>query len=193
MRKSLFRGGSILSVLLFWALLCASLPAAAAESGFVTGLNTYPLRENPQFSDPPAARLPVGTKLTLLERREGWVHVKAGEKTGWMPNSVIGKEAPPAVRIGPLRERMKETESRLGRLVEENNGLQGRNESLSERVTLLEEELASSRSVVSRARNSKMFQGVALGGGLVIFGWITGYALASRSGRKRMHGKLVID
>jgi hypothetical protein len=193
MRKSSYRAGAALSALLLWALLCASLPVAAAEPGFVTGLGTYPLRENPQFSDPPAARLPVGTKLTVLERREGWVRVKVGEKTGWMPVSVIGKEAPPAVQIGPLRQRMKETESRLGKLTEENKVLQGRNESLSARVTLLEEELASSRSVVSRARNSKVFQGVALGGGLVIFGWITGYALASRTGRRKAQGKLVID
>jgi len=175
------------------ALLGVPLPAAAAEPGFVTGLSTYPLRETPQFSDPPAVRLPVGTKLTVLERQEGWIRVKAGEKTGWMPDSVIGKEAPPALQIGPLRQRMKETENRLGRLVEENKDLQGGNESLSERVTLLEEELASSRSVASRARNSQRFQGVALGGGLVIFGWITGYALASRTGRRKSPGKLVID
>jgi hypothetical protein len=34
---------------------------------------------------------------------------------------------------------------------------------------------------------------MALGGGLVLFGWVTGYALASRSGQSRSKGRLIID
>lgn len=194
MKKQSVYPRGIFSSALFLAVFLGSLAALpAAEKGFVSGLASYPLRDTPQFSAPAAARLPVGTALTILERKEGWVSVKAGEKSGWMPNSVIGTKAPPVIQLAPLQERAREAEARLGKLSRENDDFRERNESLAERAASLEAELEETRELTSGARNSRRLQGMALGGGLVLFGWITGYALASRSGQAKSKGKLIID
>jgi len=188
-----FPAGIFCAVSLLWILLIVPPAVHSAETGFVFGLATYPLRDTPQFSAIAAVRLHVGTRLVVLERKDGWIRVRAGEETGWMPDSVVRDKAPPAVQLGPLQGRVKEAEARLGKLVRENDDLNGRNDSLAERVTLLEEELEDSRGLASGARSSRRLQGMALGGGLVLFGWVTGYALAARSGQKRAKGKLIID
>ncbi len=184
--KLLFLG--VAALLLF----CGS-PLSAAEGGYVVGLSTYPLRETPEFSSPAVARLPVGEKVTILEEREGWTLVKAKERSGWMPDSVIGRESPPALKLGPLQERVKKMDSRLSGLVEENKSLQQENVTLSEQAGALEKELEKARSRAAGARNLQRFSGVALGGGLVIFGWITGYALAATSRRRGAKQKYRID
>jgi len=180
------------SALLTIILVFPSAPVAA-EKAFVAGLQTYPLRDTPQFSAPAATRLPVGTGLTVLERRDGWVSVRAGEDTGWMPDSVVGEKAPAVVRLEPLQERAGAAEARVGKLSRENDGFKERNESLAGRVASLEADLEEARGLASGARRSRRLQGMALGGGLVLFGWVTGYALASRSGQARSKGKLIID
>lgn len=174
-------------------LLFRGSPLPAAEGGYVVGLSTYPLRDTPQFSSPAVARLPVGEEVTVLEEREGWTLVQTKERSGWMPDSVIGKEIPPALRLGPLQERVKKTERRLNGLVEENKSLQQENATLSEQAGVLEKELEKERSRAAGARNLQRFSGIALGGGLVIFGWITGYALAATSRRRVAKQKYRID
>lgn len=188
-----FPRGILLSVLFLAAFLGSLAAPLAAERGFIAGLESYPLRDTPQFSAPAAARLPVGTGLTILERKDGWVSVKVGEQSGWMPDSVIGEKAPAVVQLEPLQERAKAAEARVGKLSRENDGFKERNESLAERAVSLEAELEEARELSSGARNSRRLQGMALGGGLVLFGWITGYALASRSGRSKSKGKLIIE
>jgi hypothetical protein len=146
--------------LVYALLLLLPVAAAAAEQGYVEGLSTYPLREEPQFSAEPAMRLPVGQELT-------------------MPVSVVGNEAPANLRHGPLQERMRELETGIGRLENENRELKAENSELGEKVSSQAEDLESVRRATSRSRNMEKLKYIALGGGLVIFGWITGYALAS--------------
>jgi hypothetical protein len=177
-------------------LVCLALyarPAEAAEAGFVSGLNTFPLRDTPQFSAAPVARLPVGTRLSILENKDGWVRVRTGEEEGWMPDSVVSGEPPAGIQLGPLKAKAKEAEARFERVSLENSELKEKNSGLEERVAFLEEELEEVEDIVSGARTSRRLQGMALGGGLVLFGWLTGYALASRSGQPRSKGKLIID
>lgn len=172
------------AIVLLGALqFCTPLPAAA-ETGYVTGLQTYPLRDTPQFSSPAVERLPVGEKVTIVEEREGWIKVQSAKGAGWMPESVIGQEAPPALQLGPLQKRNREIESSLGTLAKEKNALLDENGILVEKVRTLEGEIEEARSSDSWARAFRRFGGMALGGGLVIFGWITGYALAAISRRK---------
>jgi hypothetical protein len=137
------------------------------------------LREEPQFSAEPAMRLPVGQELTILEEQQGWVKVRVGDREGWMPVSVVGNEAPANLRLGPLQERMRELETGIGRLENENRELKAENSELGEKVSSQAEDLESVRRATSRSRNMEKLKYIALGGGLVIFGWITGYALAS--------------
>ena len=173
--------GGIGVALLSALFLLLQLPPSAqsAEQGYVEGLSTYPLREEPQFSAEPAMRLPVGQKLTILEEQQGWVKVRVGDRNGWMPTSVVGKEAPANLRLGPLQERMRELETGIGRLEDENRELKAENDELGKRVSSQAEDLEDVRRATSRARNMEKLKHIALGGGLVIFGWITGYALAS--------------
>lgn len=172
--------------------ICAVLPAAAGD-GYVTGLKTYPLRDTPDYSAAATARLRLGDKLTVIEERAGWVRIEMGERAGWMPSSVIGSQAPQSVQVGPLRERMKEMEADLSRLAGENTALQEGNRNLSERAAALEKELEKSRQTVAGRKSDQRLWGIALGGGLVIFGWATGYALAIASRRKVSRGKYLID
>jgi len=191
--QPVFPRSTVLPALLAALLLGSPAMPLAAERGYVAGLASYPLRDTPQFSAPAATRLPVGMGLTVLERKDGWVSVRAGEKSGWMPDSVVGGEAPAVVQLEPLQERTRAAEARVGKLSRENDGFRERNESLEERVVSLVEDLDEARELASGARGSRRLQGMALGGGLVLFGWVTGYALASRSGQSKSKGRLIID
>ena len=191
--QPVFPRGILLVTIVSAILLGFLATPLAAETGFVAGLASYPLRDSPQFSAPAAARLPVGTGLTVLERKDGWVSVRAGKKSGWMPDSVVGGEAPAVVQLEPLQERTRAAEARVGKLSRENDGFRERNESLEERVASLVEDLDEARELASGARSSRRLQGMALGGGLVLFGWVTGYALASRSGQAKSKGRLIVD
>jgi hypothetical protein len=175
------------------ALALAAAPAGSAETGYIVGLNTYPMREAPQFSDPAVARITVGEKVTILEKQSGWFRIRAGEKSGWMPESVVGLEAPAVIQVGPLRRKAEEMEGNLTRLVRENNTLKDENEKLLSRVTALGEDVEGYREKVAGARNYQRLSTIALGGGLVIFGWVAGFALASASRRKAGKTKYRLD
>lgn len=187
------RPATTLSAALLVSLLFSVPAVQAAATGYVAGLRNFPLRDTPQFSASPIARLPVGTRVSILEEKDGWVRVKTGEGQGWMPESVISEETPAAVQLGPLQARVKETDARFEKISRENGELKEKNSGLETRVAVLEGELEEVEDLVSGARTSRRLQGMALGGGLVLFGWLTGYALASRSGQARSKGKLIID
>ncbi len=175
------------------ALALAAAPAGSAETGYIVGLNTYPMREAPQFSDPAVARITVGEKVTIIEKQSGWFRIRAGEKSGWMPESVVGFEAPAVIQVGPLRRKAEEMEGNLTRLVRENNTLKDENEKLLSQVTALGEDVEGYREKVAGARNYQRLSTIALGGGLVIFGWVAGFALASASRRKAGKKKYRLD
>ena len=139
------------------------------------------------------SRLDTGTRVLILEEQAGWIRVRAGDRTGWMPESVIGRTAPPSVQLGPMKSRMEQMESNLSSLGRENNMLRDENTALNEKVSTLRESLEKSERSADRTRNLQRTWDIALGGGLVIFGWITGYALASASKRKSSNRKYVID
>jgi hypothetical protein len=174
-------------------LLTAAVPAGSADTGYVIGLSTYPIREAAQFTEQAVARIAVGKKVTILEKQPGWYKIRTGEQTGWMPNSVIGLDAPPAVQIGPLRRKAEEMESNLTRLVRENSSLKAENEKLLAQVTDLGEGAEDYREKIAGARNYQRLSAIALGGGLVIFGWVAGFALAVASRRRDVKKKYRLD
>jgi hypothetical protein len=110
-----------------------------------------------------------------------------------MPTSVVGKEAPANLRLGPLQDRMREMTTGLGRLEGENKNLKKENAELAERVSSQAGDLEKVRQATSSTRNAQKLRLIALGGGLVIFGWITGYALASAVHRPGSKKKYIID
>lgn len=179
------------AALLLLASLIAPLPLNA-QNAYITGLQKYPLRDTPEFSAPATTRIAAGAGVRILERKAGWVMIKAGERTGWMPETVIGAEIPATVQLGPIRERMSSLEEDLERVAGENAGLREENRALAERAGTLEGELAKIRRAANSAQSHQKFWGVALGGGLVIFGWLAGYALATVSRRQSTKHKYKI-
>ncbi len=192
--KAIWRRGALtVGLALALASALAAAPAGSADAGYVVGLNTYPIREAPQFSDPAVARITVGDKVTILEKQNGWFRIRAGEKSGWMPESVVGLEAPATVQVGPLLRKAEEMEGNLTRLVRENSTLKNENEKLLSQVTDLGEEVEKYQKKIAGARNYQRLSTIALGGGLVIFGWVAGFALAVASRRKKGKGKYRFD
>lgn len=181
MGKVAFRKVSLFGLV---ALLALFSTAFAAESGYVVGLGSYPLRGNPQFSSPSIGRVRVGERVNIVERGSGWVRIEVGEKTGWVLESIVGRKPPAALQLGPLRARLKDLEVNLGEQLEENEVLREDSARLAERVAVLEKDLKKSQKIVAESRSYQRLWGIALGGGLVIFGWIAGYSLAALSRRR---------
>ena len=63
-------------------------------------------------------------------------------------------------------------------------GLQAEKEFHLKKTAVLEGNLKESRGKLAGRKNYQKLSGIALGGGLVVFGWAAGYALASASRRK---------
>ena len=197
MKKVLFRNmwASTAPVFFLAVVLCISCPAAAeaGEKAYIVGLATYPLREEPQFANPAISRLKVGERIEILERIPGWVRIKADGQVGWLLESVVDTRTPAEAELAPLRQRLGTLETGLDKATEENGVLTKENEKLTGEVTVLQRDLDDSRRLLRNSRSYQRLWGVALGGGLVIFGWITGYALAARSRKKSSSGKYTLS
>ena len=67
-------------------ILCVSIPKlslAASDDLIVTG-EILNLREGPGLSYPILAKLKEGDTLSVIEKAGEWIHVKAGNKEGWV-------------------------------------------------------------------------------------------------------------
>ena len=67
-------------------ILCVSIPKlslAASDDLVVTG-EILNLREGPGLSYPILAQLKEGDTLSIIEKAGDWIHVKAGNKEGWV-------------------------------------------------------------------------------------------------------------
>ena len=67
-------------------ILCVSIPKlslAASDELVVTG-EILNLREGPGLSYPILAKLKEGDTLSVIEKAGEWIHVKAGNKEGWV-------------------------------------------------------------------------------------------------------------
>lgn len=63
------------------------------------------LRKAPSFLSAVMAKLPYGKPLTVLNRKNSWVHVQAGKKKGWMHANAL-REGRIVVRSGRSRPQM---------------------------------------------------------------------------------------
>ena len=195
-------------------LVAISAPALAApvptpespEELFVTGLRSYPIRENPQFSDPALVRIPVGRRVTLVERKEGWVKIDDGEHSGWILASIVGKklqrgDRETLARLKSLEGELKDSRERFQRLSEKNRLLNAEKERLAGEIALLEEEgagagegeaLPPSGSEGNSLREEKVML-TAMAGGLLLLGFAAGYIISSFSHHRPSKVRYKID
>lgn len=59
--------------------------------------STVNLRSRP--NGPLVERLPVGAVVTVMEEKDGWVHVTYGEKTGWMMEQFLSSDTADDERV----------------------------------------------------------------------------------------------
>lgn len=187
-RRSAFRG---LAAAAFAAsLLPLPVSPARAEEAFVVEVESYSLREAPRGAAKATGRVKVGEKVFVVGRSAGWAQVEAGDRKGWLAEQGIGAEPPAALRLAPLQERVSGLETSVQELAAERTSLQEENARLSSRVGELEQSLGRAQKEAAAARSSSRIGEVALGGGLVIVGWLAGYGFAAarrRSGSTRYH------
>lgn len=157
----------------------------AAEEAFIVEMEGYTLRSAPKVSGLASGRVKVGTRVLVTGRTSGWVQVEAGDQKGWLSESAVGSELPASVRLGPVQERVAALETNLQTLEAEKKGLQEENARLGSRVGELEQSFARAKKEAVDARATGRFREMALGGGLVILGWLAGYALRRRGGSSR--------
>lgn len=166
-------------------VLALSPPATIlAEEVYVVEMTSYALRDAPKSSAKIIGRVRVGQKVAAPAREGGWVLLDTGEHRGWIPESGVGAEEPALARVGPLEERVAALESERATLASESRSLREERGRASSRVAALESELAQVRGDKASSRTMARVTAMALGGALVIVGWIAGWAFASR-GRSR--------
>ena len=72
--------------------LCLAAPAMAGQ--VITIMQkTVSIRAAQQFFAKPVATVGYGTQLNVLEEKDGWYKVSAGDKTGWIHGSSAAKGA----------------------------------------------------------------------------------------------------
>lgn len=157
----------------------------AAEEAYIIEMGGYTLRGAPKVTAAVAGRVKVGDKVFVTGRTSGWVQVETVDQKGWLSESAVGSELPASIRLGPIQERVSGLEVSLRNLEEEKKNLQEENVRLGSRVGELEKSYERARKEVADARASGRFREIALGGGLVIIGWLAGYALRRRGGSSR--------
>ena len=163
-------------------VLFALTPAAApvmAEEAWVVASEGWTMRAAPKLGAKPVGSVRVGEKVSVTGRAPGWVEVEAGGRKGWVTESGIGADAPESLQLEPLRERVATLAAGASRLESDRAGLQEENLRLDSRVGELEQSLARARKEAVDVRASGRTWAIALGGGLVILGWIGGYAFAA--------------
>lgn len=175
------RGGFVPGLAAAAAALLLPLSAlpARAEEVYVVDVDSYTLREAPRGAAKATGRVKVGEKVFVVGRAEGWVQVETGDRKGWLAAQGVGAEPPASTRLGPLQERVGALETGVQELAAEKTALQEENARFSSRVGELEQSLARSRKEAADARAAGKTGAIALGGGLVILGWLAGYGFAA--------------
>lgn len=90
---------------------------AAAQTLYVTDRLVADLYPQPHASGTPTERLPTGTAVQVLTRRDGFVHVRTPEnREGWIPSPLLQAQVPAQVALMVLGERQQHATAELARL-----------------------------------------------------------------------------
>ena len=104
-----------LAILIFLLLPLVAAPATA-QTLYVTDRIVADLYTQPNAVGTPAARLPTGTAVQLLARRNGFVRVRTPENhEGWVSSRLLQAEVPAQVALMVLGEQQQYATTELER------------------------------------------------------------------------------
>ncbi len=120
----MFLGRTVGSVLLPLAALVAigsmlAASAGAQQQAWVQGDVRVNLRTGPSTGHRIIGAVETGDSLQLLERVEGWAHVQANGRSGWIPERFVAPEPPPALRVASLEAELGSLRQELDRTTRE--------------------------------------------------------------------------
>lgn len=131
--------------------LSVSSGVTMAETIYVHDYLRLGVRENPNSSETPIAVVTTGDALEVLERREGYIKVRAKNGVeGWVSKAYVSTEKPAVLRLEQLQEQYKRQQSELKDLRRELTASQEKNETLDKQLSELMTENGNLHEQVSR-------------------------------------------
>lgn len=110
-------------------ILCAEYSFAATERRYISDELTAYIRKGPGSSFGIKKGLKPGARVTLTgtSTADGWLEVKAGTVTGWMPKSVLSKSKTAKQRLVEVEKSIARYKAENGRLKKERDSVKAEN------------------------------------------------------------------
>ncbi len=139
------------------------------------------------------AMLPLGQKITALEKEGEWVKIRTqGGTEGWVLKRFVGSEVPYRIRFDELQQEHAETLSRLSMmeqknslLVKDNRELKNRLETEVGQMSQQLDKLTWENRILRDAASNRFVKWFLAGAGVLFFGFIVGYLI--KRGRRQSY------
>jgi SH3 domain protein len=119
---------SVRAVVALWiplAVLCLGAAASRAETVWVKDEVKLNLRTGPGVDFRILAALKTGDAAEILERQEGWTHVRVdGVGDGWVPEGYLVPEPPAVVLLARNEAELERLRARVDELTQKAQGLE---------------------------------------------------------------------
>ncbi len=164
-------------------LVCT--PALATAEAWVKDEVRLNLRTGPGSKYRITGAIRTGDSVTVLDRREGWTHVRLDDaRDGWVPAGFLSDEPPAMTRVGRMEHENRELRDALSNLRQEVDGLRQQRDTLE-----TTEADHRSRAQALEAENLELKAGARwpewiTGAGILATGMLVGSLLQSWSSRR---------
>jgi SH3 domain protein len=108
-------------------------PLAHAETGWVDDQVRLNLRTGPGNQYRILGTVETGDSVEILSRGDGWIEVRADEKTGWVPDGYLQPDPPAVVKLARIEGEDAELRTRAKTLAEDTEKLRSENQQLATR------------------------------------------------------------
>ncbi|MGH2899978.1 MAG: TIGR04211 family SH3 domain-containing protein [Solirubrobacteraceae bacterium] len=166
-------------------VLIACLSAQVALADYVDGEVRGYLRAGPGLEFRILKILPAGTPVQRVGREGEWIHVRAADLDGWIPDGFVSEEEPASALLPRTREKLVSAE---GRITELDQKLSAQTAEL-EQLSTLRERNQVLEADVSRSDASARWKSLTAGAGILLVGILIGL-VAPRGGGTRSRLKL---
>jgi SH3 domain protein len=159
--------------------------AANARADYIGGELRVFLRAGPGNEFRILKVLTTGTPAQKLGVQEDWIHVRANDVEGWIPDGNLSSEEPPATALPRVKEKLTSAEAKLAELDQKLTAQTAELEQLAalkERNRVLEDDAA-------RADQTARWKSIATGSVITLVGILIGL-VAPRGGGTRSRLKL---
>jgi SH3 domain protein len=174
---------------LFLLSLLAGLvaaPSARAETAWVKDEVRLNLRTGPGTQYRIKGGIGTGDQLQVLQRGDGWTHVRSTEHgEGWIPEGFLQSEPPAAVRLARSEAQTAEFRSQFDGLSNRVSELEAENASLAERDAQQKTQLEQVTRENVELRAGARWPHWITGAGILTAGMLMGAILHAISGRRQ--------